>query len=430
MRQNKKRFVITGMGPIGSVGIGKEAFWRGILEQKVNVELVKSFAGREIWEQYYAHKVQDFDITRFDLNKDDLVYISNWKDGEDNRDLLFLMAAIKLALDDGRIDYKSGNNNLGLIVTHENPGIEQLLWKSFKSSYSLLKNNQSLNEKDYYNEFYKKTVKVGYETQSFMLLFHIARMFHIHEYSLFVNNACSSGLFALEAAKDMIALGKAKQVIVVAGDCPDIFKHLWFKMINMYASDGKIKPFDKNANGFIMGEGATAFILEDYEHAEKRKAHIYAEYLGGGFKLEGWGITTPMIGGKFYHEVIEEALSKSDIDEREVDLICAHGVGIPANDYYESKAICDTFTDKQISVTALKPYVGHNLGGCTLLELAILCLMMEKAISIPVLNTKQLDPKITINLVKEQKDIHAKTVLKISSAFAGYDAAVVLQKVR
>ena len=201
-------------------------------------------------------------------------------------------------------------------------------------------------------------------------------------------------------------------------------------MIKMYPSDGKTKPFAKEGGGFVMGEGAAALVLENYESAQKRHAPIYAEYLGGGFKLEGWGVTTPMIGGSFYKEAIEKSLMESGIQREEIDAVCAHGVGTSASDYYEAKAVSDVFQGLNTPTTAFKPYIGHNLGGSTLVELAILLLGLENNIIPPVLNTQELDPKMKINLVQQTIKKEIKTVLKTCSAFAGYNASLVFRKLK
>lgn len=430
MTKPGRRIVVTGIGPIASVGIGKESFWRGILQKNTGLEVVENLILKERWEKFYLHKVKDFHIKDFGINQDDLDYIKNWKEKEDNVDLLFLLAAVKLALDDGKIDYESQENHLGLVVTHENPGLEQLLWKTYRESFQLLKNDPALGEKDFCYQLTQKIIKTAYETQTFMQLFHIARTFHVHDYSFFISNACASGLYAVELAADLIRLGKFEQMIVAAGDCPDVFKHLWFKMIKMYPSDGKTKPFAKDGGGFVMGEGAAALVLEDYDHAKKRNAHIYAEYLGGGFKLEGWGVTTPMIGGSFYKEAIETSLDAGQVQREEIDAVCAHGVGTSASDYYEAKAISDVFQGLNTPTTAFKPYIGHNLGGSTLVELAILLLGLENNLIPPVLNTREMDPKMKINLVQKEIKKELKTVLKTCSAFAGYNASLVFRKLK
>lgn len=426
----QKRIVVTGIGPIASSGIGKDNLWQGICNKTTGLELVESYVHNELWERFYLHKVRGFSIDAFGIDKNDLAYISQWKEGQDNRDLFFLLAALKLAFDDSKINYREkAAGRIALVATHENPCLEQLFWQMFRKAYKTLRDNPGIGEKSFYERLYPALVKVGYETQSFMPLFHIARTFNIHNYSLFINNACASGLYALEAAADIIRCAKADIVAVVAGDCPDVFKHLWFKMINMYAQDGRIKPFAKDSNGFVLGEGAAAIVLEDYECARRRDSHIYAEYLGGGFTLEGWGITTPMIGGRYYQEAMLQALRQAGIEAKDVDLICAHGAATPSSDYYEARAIADVFGEYAVEVSALKPYLGHNLGGSSLLELAVMLLVLEHQMALPVMNTTEQDTRFKLKLIPKEQKKRIMTILKLCCAFAGNNAAAIFRKI-
>lgn len=428
IRNKRRRVVITGIGPIASPGIGKESLWRGVYKQKTGLQLVTSNFKEINLTEFYLHKIRDFDISSFGLSISNLKHINAWKQGRENYDLNLLLAATKLALDDSRINYHRQDKALGLIVAHENPCLEQLLSELFNGAYNLCE-RQPAQKKEFFYNLFSETVRTAYETQPFMFLFHIAQMFNIHNFSMYTNHACASGLYALEMASDMIEIGKALQVVVVAGDCPGIFKFLWFKMINMYEPDGKIKPFSRNAKGFVLGEGATGIVLEDYESAKKRKAKIYAEYLGGAFQLEGWKVTAPNIAENYLQNVIKNALKKTSLKKEDVDLICAHGVGMRASDYYEAKSIVGVFgAATQVPITALKPYIGHNLGGCTLIELAILLLSMERKYILPIMNTNNSDIDFKLNFVTKGQERQLKIVLKICCAFAGYNAAVILKK--
>lgn len=423
-----KRCVITGIGPISSLGIGNKATWESLFQRESGIELMSVVFAGENLESYLMHQVKNFDIRNFSINEQALESIRTWKGGEHNRDLLFFLAAVKLALDDADININHFKNEYALVVSHENPGLEQLLWKMSVGSYDIFRDNPSITRSVYFNKLYSMTVKLGYETQSFMKLFHIAKIFGIHKYSLFVNNACASGQFSLEAAKDMILCGKAHTVIVVGGDCPDVFKYKWFKELGMYPDDGQTKPFDKTRGGFLLGEGAVALVLEDLKHAARRNARIYAEYLGSGFQLESWGITTPKIGSGYYNKAIVEAIKNSGVKKNEIDLVCAHGVATPSSDYYEAKTIQNIFNEKDVLVTALKPYVGHNLGGSNLMEIAILLLALKNDYIPPVLNTTAVDERMQINLVLNAVKRKVDTVLKLCCAFAGFDAATIIRR--
>lgn len=430
MQNFSRKVVVTGIGPIASCGTGRDNFWQGILDKKTGLSKQKVHVKDDVWDEFYLHKVENFDINSFGLNQDDLDEMLQWKEGDEIIDQYYLMAAIKLALDDSGIDYKN-HNDIGLVVTHENPGLEQFYWKVLNKSCDLFNTMKNeFSRKDFYQELYNHTVKSGYETQSFMSLYHIAKIFNVQKYSLYINNACASGLYAVETASQMIASGKVPIAVVSAGDKPDIFKYLWFKMLNMYEDEGKIRPFSESAKGFVMGEGAAGLVLEDYEHAKARGADIYAEYAGGGFRLEGWKVTMPKIGDSVYQDTINDALTQADISKDEIDLICAHGPGSKSADYYEAKAIMDVFgADKNVPVCTFKPYVGHNLGGSALLESAILLLCMRNNMVPPVLNTDKTQELINIDLVTEKRDVQLDTVIKICCAFAGYNAAAVFRRI-
>ncbi len=425
-----KRIVITGIGPVTPIGVGKKELWQGVLSKKTNVRQEKCLIGRETWDIFYKHKIENFDIGAFGLKDDDIEYMKDWKKDAEAIDLYYLAAAIKLALDDSALEYTQNDNELSLVVAHENPGLEPFLANIFEKLAFFMKGKPDMTRKELTDKLYNACSRAGYETQAFMLLFHAAKIFNIHRYSLFVNNACASGLYAIEAASELIKCGRSSIAIVAASDHPDIYKYLWFKELNMYDKSGVLRPFDKNADGFVFGDGGSAIVLEDLEHAKKRDAHIYAEYLGGGFSLEGWKVTTPKIGDDFYQKTILEALSRSKKNKEEIDVVCAHGVGNRTIDYYEAKAITDIFGKRPAKplITAFKPYIGHNLGGNALIETIILLLAMENNIVPPTLNTNTVDPRFNIDIVKEKRAIPINIALKICCAFAGYNAAAIFKK--
>lgn len=427
----EKRVVITGLGPLTSIGAGKDALWKSLVEGKTNIQLEESRVAGELWDKFYLHRIDAFDITKFGIEKTKLEELNTWKEGEEIIDLYYLLAAAKLALDDSKLTYDSENNDVGCIVTHENPGLEQYFSKVISFSFTELKEKPNqINKKQFSEKFYSALSKSSYDLQTFMVLFHISKTFNLHGYSLFINNACSSGLYALEAAGQAIKSNRCSAVLVTAADYPRIFKYLWFKKLNMYASDGLVRPFSKQQGGFVFGDGGIGIVLEDLEHAKKRKAKIYAEYLGGGFSQEGWKITLPAVGSNFYQKAIKEALVHSKIDSKDVDFICAHGAGNSIIDKYEAKAMTDIFGTKfqKPLITTFKPYVGHNLGGDALLEAAIGLLCLEHNIVLPVLNVTEVDPKMKINIVQEKIKKDLKVMLKICCAFAGYNTAAIFKK--
>ncbi len=428
---NKKRVVITGIGPLASPGIGKDKFWQGLLQGKTGLKLEECFIGGELWEKFYLHKLENFDINKFGLDENSLDQMKVWKEGEEVTDLYFLIAALKLALDDSGLTVDPDDNTMSCIVTHENPGLEQYFNKIIDIAYDVLKNNKDISKKGFAEELHRRSIKSSFDLQTFMALFHVMKAFGIHGYSLYTNNACASGIYSIETASQIIKCGRNDVVVLVAADCPRIYKYLWFRDLNMYAKDGKMKPFAKDANGFVLGDGAVGIVLEDFEHARKRNAKIYAEYLGGGFSQEGWKVTVPMAGSDSYPKAIKEALQFSGIEKDEIDLACLHGASNLGIDRYEAKALTDVFGEnpQKPLITTFKPYIGHNLGGSALLETAILLLCLDNNVILPVLNTKEVAPKTKIDIVKEKVNKKLRTVLKTCCAFAGFNAAAVFRKI-
>jgi 3-oxoacyl-[acyl-carrier-protein] synthase II len=430
---NDRRVVITGIGPVASTGIGKEALWEGLLEKQTGLKWEELHIDGELWDAFHIHKIIDFDINHFNIEKEIIEDISNWKKGAEDRDLYYLMAAVKLAIDDSGISYDKENNRIGLFLTSEHPGFEPFCEEMVNETALYIESNKNkkLSKHNLLKHVFNKLSKKGYDLQTFMYLFFIARAFGIHGYSLFTNNACASGLYALESAVRQIKYGDSEVVILAGGDVAStMFKHLWFKEQGLYAEDGQMKPFSQKADGLVLGDGATALILEELDHALSRNAHIYAEYLGGGFSLEGWKVTLPQIGSMSYQQSIEDSLKKADLEPEEIDFINPHGVAIKITDAYEAKAVTDIFGKKngRPLVSAFKPYIGHNLGGSAILETIILLLSMEKNVIPPVLNCDDFDAKYDINVVRELTPHSLNAAMKLSCGFAGYNAAVIFKR--
>lgn len=427
------RIVITGIGPITSIGIGKKALWDGIVNQRTGIIKEDFFLDNELIESFLIHKVNNFDINSFGIDSCILEDIKRWKEGEEVADLYYLMAAAKLALDDsGLVCNDDNKERIGLVLTHENPGLEHNTTKNILEFIDILKNTPELlsQKKHFFTNFYNRIAKTSYESQTFMFLYHVARVLDVHGFSLFTNNACSSGLYALETARLLIDGGRNDVMIIASGDNPQAYKAQWFKGLQMYAEDGKTMPFDKNAHGFVLGDGAIGIVIERLEHARQRDAFIYAEYRGGGFLMEGWKVTLPDIGSGSYQKVITHALEEANLKPEDIDIICAHGVGNLLFDKYEAKAIQNVFglAPHAPLVTALKPFIGHNLGGTNLLETAIMLLAMHNNIIPPVLNSTMFAPSFKINLVREQKKVRFTNLLKISCGFAGFNTAALFSR--
>ncbi len=444
--KNEKRTVITGIAPLCSIGIGKEALWDAVVKERTHVVEDRFLMGDELSEAFYFHRMDGFDISSFGFNVRTLEWITQWKQGYTDMDLMYLAAAVKLAITDSRLKYDPEHNDVGLVLTHENPGLENLFERVASLTYDYLQNGggagshssakkmvQKIEKKDALEYVYSQCEILGYDTQTFMYLFFVAKLFSIHGFSLFLNNACASGLYALEVARQQILLGRCPAVIVAGADRPRMaYKHLWFKNNNLYARDGLIKPFCRDRDGFVFGDAATGLVLEDYEHAKARGASIYGEYLGGGFNLECGKVTLPDVTTDYYKRCIETAIINSGVNKDKIDLIVPHGIGTSITDLHEARTILTSFASvsEPPLVTAFKPYFGHNLGGCALLETVLLLLAMNHDYVPRTLNCEPLDPKIKLNLAVKSVSKPLQTAMKMACGFAGYNGVGIFRKVK
>lgn len=441
---NEKRVVITGLGPLTAIGIGKEDLWNSILQRRTNVVHHTALLDGKPWTTFPIAKVSQFDIAEFKLSKAAMNFLQQRELMEDT-DLLYLIAAIQLALRDSNINYSREENDIGLVLTHENPGVDRYVKEVFQvlMDFAEGKIPQVADKKELAEMCYYHQRKAVYNMQSFMYLHHVSKVFGFHGFSLFVNNACASGLYAIEAASQQIRSGRSNVMVVAGADQP-LFatKYLWFRDLGLYAEDGVMRPFDRNRKGFVFGDGGGALILEELEHALKRGATLYGEYLGGGFNQEAWKVSVPLVTGNFYTKAFESALQYSGIKAEEIDLVNPHGVATGVADRIEARTIHQIFgrgdpsrigQDSRPYISAFKPYVGHNLGGSSLVELIILLLSMQNNLIPPTLNTEEVDPELEIDLcrgnwpVAPTKEI--QIVAKMSSGFAGYNAVGIFKKV-
>jgi len=296
-----RRIVVTGIGPITSIGRGIDELWKGLEQGKTNIVCEDKYIGKQKWDTLKYHRIDGFKIEDYGLDKSKLAWIKDWKEGDEIIDLFLMMGAIKLALDDSKILEKD-KKHLGLVVTHENMSLLPFFEKICRAVYKTTKENAGMSELDIFKHIFKTCYKSGYDTQPFMTLFHIAKMFGVENNSTFTCNACASGLYAIETAAELIRSKQNKIMAVAASDKADIYKFVWFRDLGIYSKSGVMRPFSKGSDGLVFGDCGVALILEDYNNALKRGAHIYAEYLGGGFTLEGFQVTMPRVGSGLYNK--------------------------------------------------------------------------------------------------------------------------------
>lgn len=251
--------------------------------------------------------------------------------------------------------------------------------------------------------------------------------------------ACASSTNALIDAFNYIRLGKA-EVIVSGGSEASVYEAGIGGFNAMHAlstrnDDPKTasRPFDKERDGFVMGEGGASIILEDYDHAIARGATIYAEIVGGGLSADAHHMTAPHPEGLGANNVMKNALADAEMDPTEIDYINVHGTSTPLGDIAESQAILSVFGEHayDLNISSTKSMTGHLLGAAGALEAMATLMAVKENIVPPTINhftdDESFDPKLNFTFNKAQER-EVRAALSNTFGFGGHNASVIFKK--
>lgn len=251
--------------------------------------------------------------------------------------------------------------------------------------------------------------------------------------------ACASGNYALVDAYYMMTRGEA-DVIIAGGTEAAISPLIIASFGRMGALSARnddpqraSRPFDKDRDGFVFGEGAVAFILETEEHAKARGARIYAEVFGGALRSDAYHLTAPKPDASGATAAIERALEISGKSPDEVDAVFAHGTSTPLGDVAETLAIKNVFGERayQIPVTATKSQVGHMLGAAGAVSALAAVKTIEEGVICPTINYDTPDPECDLDYVPNEARAHDTNLALVNAfGFGGQDVVLVLGKYR
>jgi 3-oxoacyl-[acyl-carrier-protein] synthase II len=253
-------------------------------------------------------------------------------------------------------------------------------------------------------------------------------------------SACASSTNAIYDAYTYIKLGKA-DIIVSGGSEAAVceagvggFNALRALSERNDSPETASRPYDKDRDGFVLGEGAGAVIVEEYEHAKRRGAKIYAEIIGGGLSADAYHITAPHPEGAGITKVMENALLEAEITADQVDYINTHGTSTPLGDLGEIKAIQKVFGEQayKMNISSTKSMTGHLLGAAGAIEVIACLLAINEGIIAPTINhfvdDDGLDPRLNLTFNKAQKR-EVTIALSNTFGFGGHNASVLLKKV-
>ncbi|WP_258104041.1 beta-ketoacyl-ACP synthase II [Marinoscillum sp. MHG1-6] len=252
-------------------------------------------------------------------------------------------------------------------------------------------------------------------------------------------SACASSSHAINDAFNYVRLGKANAILAGGSEAAVIesgiggFNALKALSERNDSPETASRPYDKDRDGFVLGEGAGALILEELEHAKARGAKIYAEVLGGGMSADAYHITAPHPEGLGIKLVMNAALEDAGISAEQIDYVNTHGTSTPLGDAGEIKAICSVLGDHvfDVNISSTKSMTGHLLGGAGAIE-SIACLMtIDQGIIPPTINhftdDPEINPKLNLTFNKAQKR-EVKVALSNTFGFGGHNSSMIFGK--
>lgn len=398
----KERVVITGLGVVTSIGIGKDDFWENLIAGKSGISEIEAFDTTD----HFTHRggeVKNFKPGDF-IEIEKIPFLS--------RAAQLGTAASKLAVEDAGLDEETGNDVAVCLGTTNGPtqAIEYI------NDLFAAHNGETLN----------KHIICKIPTNT--LPSYIAHSFNFGGPNFIFSTACAAGNYAVGYGYDLITLRKS-DIVLAGGVDPFIrFAFTGFNQFSAVAPD-RCRPFDKNRRGMMLAEGAGVLVLESLGHALERGADIYAEIIGWGLSCDAYHMTAPRVDGMA--KCMEKALKEAGITPDEVDYISAHGTGTKANDKTECAAIKKVFglRYKHIPISSIKSMIGHSMGAASAIESVTCALVVKNDIIPPTINFETPDPECDIDCVPNKA--RAKTVtiaLNNAYAFGGNNASVVIKK--
>jgi 3-oxoacyl-[acyl-carrier-protein] synthase II len=409
-----RRIVVTGLGVVSPIGNDKDAVWDGLTAGRSGIGEITRFDTTP-YEHKAGGEVKGFDVTQY----------WNFKDARRSETTVhFAVASAKMAVadsgleitDENRYDvgviYGSGGGGQGLFIAN------QALWKT--------KGVRSVSPFFIANGLVDASsgtiaIETGAKGHNFCPV-----------------AACSTGTVAIGEAAEVIRRGDCTAVIAGAAESPLLeLVHIGFTNMRGMGTplpgepiETVCRPFDRTRDGFVLGEGAGALILEDLDLAKARGARIYAEVVGYGSAADGYDMIAPAEGGEGSARAMKIALERRNVPADEVDMINPHGTSTPVGDKAESEAIWTAFGSHtpEILISATKSMTGHMMGAAGAFEGVATVLSVYHQTVPPTLNYREPDPECNLHIATETVERPIRYALSNNIGLGGHNAAVIFKR--
>jgi 3-oxoacyl-[acyl-carrier-protein] synthase II len=409
----KRRVVVTGMGVISPLGHTVEEFWQNLRAGKSGVDFITRF-DTAAFDTKIAAEVKNF-------NAED--YIEKKEVRRMDAFTHYALAAAKQAIEDARLlDSSLDKDAIGVVVSSGIGGMgtfEREDRKLFEKGPSRIS--------PFFIPMMIADIAPG----------HISMQYGFKGPNYAITSACASSSHAIGESYRYIERGEAEVMICGGGEATitpmGVGGFNAMKALSTRNDDPQraSRPFDRDRDGFVMGEGAGTLVLESLESAIRRNAKVYGEVIGAGYSADAYHITQPAPGGEGAVRAMRLALKSAGVSPQEVQYVNAHGTSTPANDKTETEAIATVFGDHaaQINVSSTKSMIGHLLGASGAVEFIATALTCRDDVIHPTINQITPDPECFLNYTPNDA-VHREVNIAISNSFGfgGHNVCLVVRK--
>ncbi|MGZ0049803.1 beta-ketoacyl-ACP synthase II [Brevibacillus gelatini] len=409
----KRRVVITGVGVVSPVGNDAQTFWNSLLEGKSGIDRLTAFDASDFPTQI-AGEVKDFNPE---------LYLDKREIRRTDRFVQFGLAAAKMAVEDAKLEITPENaERVGVYIGSGIGGLS-----TWEEQHSVLLEKGPRRVSPFFIPMLIANMASGA----------VSIQFGAKGPTSSAITACATGTNAIGDALRLIQFDHAD--VMIAGGAEATVRPMAFagfcsaKAMSTRNDEPQkaSRPFDKDRDGFVMGEGAGVLILEELEHAKKRGANIIAEVIGYGMSADAHHITAPSPGGEGAARCMKNALRDAGIDPTEVDYINAHGTSTDQGDIAETLAIKEVFGEHayKLAVSSTKSMTGHLLGATGGVEAIATAFALRDQVLPPTINLENPDPECDLDYVPNHaRKATVRVAVSNTFGFGGHNATVVLKR--
>jgi len=418
-----RRVVVTGMGTVNPLGCGVETTWSNILASRSGAKRIDDFVVDDIACQI-AHRIPLGSLDEGKFNPDD------WMDSKEQRKvdpfIIFAMAAATMAIADAGVEPRTADEaeRTGVLIGSGIGGVGGI----YETSVTLAEKGPRR-----VSPFFIPGRIINMASGNVSIRFGLKGPNHS------VVTACSTGAHAIGDSWRIIAMGDADVMLAGGSESPvnrlSMAGFAACRALSTNFNDRPTeasRPYDKDRDGFVMGEGAAVVVLEEYERAKARGARIYGEVIGYGMSGDAYHITAPAPDGDGGYRCMQMAVKRAGISPADIDYINAHGTSTPLGDEIELGAVTRLLGDAapQAAMSSTKSAIGHLLGAAGAIEAIFSLLAMRDSVAPPTLNLNNPSVETPLSLVpkvplKKRIDV----ALSNSFGFGGTNASLIFRKV-